>query len=123
MDQGIARIDQYFTGHDQVFFHYIYSRRDFPNADLNPNFYYNSTFPNRSLAVQYVHTFSPSLLNEARLGWIRGNVAKLSPRTGTNFTIESLGIHGLNVGGPGGRPLRKDEQGFPVINMLPRHGR
>src|SRR5260370_17737959 len=31
MDQGIARIDQYFSGHDQVFFHYIYSRRDFPN--------------------------------------------------------------------------------------------
>jgi hypothetical protein len=117
MDQGIARIDQYFTGHDQVFFHYIYSRRDFPNVDLNPNFYYNSTFPNTSLAAQYVHTFTPNLLNEARFGWIKGNVSKLSPRTGTNFTIESLGIRGLNVGGPGGRPLRKDEQGFPVINI------
>ena len=44
-------------------------------------------------------------------------MSKLSPRTGTDFTIESLGIHGLNVGGPGGRPLRKDEQGFPVINI------
>jgi outer membrane receptor protein involved in Fe transport len=117
MDQGIARIDQYFTGRDQVFFHYIYSRRDFPNVDLNPNFYYNSTFPNTSLAAQYVHTFSPTLLNEARFGWIKGNVSKLSPRNGTNFTIESLGIRGLNVGGPGGRPLRKDEQGFPVINI------
>jgi hypothetical protein len=41
----------------------------------------------------------------------------LSPRAGTNFTIESLGIRGLNVGGPGGRPLRSDEQGFPVINI------
>jgi outer membrane receptor protein involved in Fe transport len=117
MDQGIGRIDQYFSGHDQVFFHYIYSRRDFPNVDLNPNFFYNSTFPNTSLAAQYVHTFTPSLLNEARFGWIRGNVRKLSPRTGTDFTIESLGIHGLNVGGPGGRPLRKDEQGFPVIGI------
>jgi outer membrane receptor protein involved in Fe transport len=117
MDQGIARIDQYFSGHDQVFVHYIYSRRDFPNVDLNPSFSYNSTFPNTSLAAQYVHTFSSSLLNEARFGWIRGNVSKLSPRTGTDFTIESLGIHGLNVGGPGGRPLRKDEQGFPVINI------
>jgi hypothetical protein len=117
MDQGIARIDQYFSGHDQVFVHYIYSRRDFPNVDLNPSFDYNSTFPNTSLAAQYVHTFSSSLLNEARFGWIKGNVSKLSPRTGTDFTIESLGIHGLNVGGPGGRPLRKDEQGFPVINI------
>lgn len=117
MDQGIGRVDQYFSDHDQVFFHYIYSRRDFPNVDLNPNFYYNSTFPNTSLAVQHVHTFSPSLLNEARFGWIKGNVSKLSPRTGTDFTIESLGIKGLNVGGPGGRPLRRDEQGFPVINI------
>ena len=117
MDEGISRIDHYLSGHDQVFFHYIYSRRDFPNVDLNPNFYYNATFPNTSLAVQHVHTFGPALLNEARFGWIKGNVAKLSPRTGTNFTIESLGIHGLNVGGPGGRPLRKDEQGFPVINI------
>jgi hypothetical protein len=117
MDQGLARVDHYFSGSDQVFVHYIYSRRDFPNIDLNPNFYYNSTFPNSSFAAQHVHTFSPTLLNEARFGWIKGNVSKLSPRTNTNFTIESLGINGLTVGGPGGRPLRPDEQGFPVINI------
>ncbi len=117
MDQGLARIDQYFSDKDLLFFHYVYSRRDFPNVDLNPFFRYNSTFPNTSLAVQHVHTFSPRLLNEARFGWIRGNVSKLSPRTNTDFTIESLGIRGLNVGGPGGRPLRRDEQGFPVINI------
>ena len=49
-----------------------------------------------------------------RLG---SNAAKLSPRTNTDFTIASLGINGLNVGGPSGRPLRKDEQGFPVLNI------
>ncbi len=117
MDQGLARIDQYFSRSDQAFFHYVYSRRDFPNIDLNPNFRYNATFPNSSLAIQHVHTFGPALLNEARFGWINGNVAKLSPRTNTDFTIESLGIRGLTVGGPGGRPLRRDEQGFPVINI------
>ena len=30
MDQGIARIDQYFSGRDQLFFHYIYSNGIFP---------------------------------------------------------------------------------------------
>lgn len=117
MDMGIVRIDEYLSEKDLFFGHYVYSRRDFPNVDLNPNFYYNSTFPNSSLAIQYVHTFSGTFLNEARFGWMKGNVSKLSPRTNTNFTIDSLGITGLKVGGPNGRPLRADEQGFPVIGI------
>ena len=116
-DQGIARIDQYFSEHDQVFVHYIRSRRDFPNYELNPNFYFNGTFPNSNLSAQYVHTISPSLLNEVRFGFNFANVSVLSPRANTDFTIASLGINGLNVGGPSGRPLRKDEQGFPVLNI------
>jgi outer membrane receptor protein involved in Fe transport len=116
MNQGIVRLDEYISSKDLVFFHYIYSAREFPNINLNPNFRYNSTFPNDSLAIQHVHTFSGSFLNEARFGFIRGNVSKLSPRANSDFTIESLGIQGLKVGGPTGRPLRKDEQGFPVIN-------
>src|SRR5260370_30390633 len=116
-DQGIVRVDQYFSEKDQVFVHYIRSRRDFPNVELNPNFYFNGTFPNSSLSAQYVHTFTPALLNEVRFGFNLANVSVLSPRYNTNFTIESLGIHGLNVGGPSGRPLRADEQGFPVLNI------
>jgi outer membrane receptor protein involved in Fe transport len=116
-DQGLARIDQYLGAKDQIFAHYIYSRRDFPNVDLNPNFRYDGTFPNSSFSVQHVRTFTPSLLNEARFGWNRANVSKLSPRTNSDFTIESLGINGLRIGGPSGRPLRRDEQGFPVMNI------
>jgi outer membrane receptor protein involved in Fe transport len=116
-DQGLARVDHYLTSKDQIFAHYIRSRRDSPNVDLNPNFRYDGTFPNESFAVQHVHTFSPSLLNEVRFGWLKANVSKLSPRTNTDFTIESLGITGLKVGGPTGRPLRPDEQGFPVMNI------
>ncbi len=116
-DQGLVRIDQYFSDKDQVFVHYIRSRRDFPNYELNPNFYFNGTYPNSSFSAQHVHTFSPSLLNEVRFGFNLANVSVLSPRAGSNFTIDSLGIHGLNVGGPSGRPLRADEQGFPVIGI------
>lgn len=117
IDQGLTRIDHYFGQKDQAFFHYIHMRRDFPNVELNPNFYYSAQFPNNSLGFQHVHTFSPTLINEARFGWNRANAAKLSPRTNTDFTIASLGINGLNVGGPTGRPLRRDEQGFPVLNI------
>ncbi len=116
-DQGLVRVDQYFSERDQVFFHYIRSRRDFPNYELNPNFYYLGTFPNDSLSVQHVHTFSPSIVNEVRFGWNRADVSQLSPRTNTDFTVDSLGIMGMKVGGPNGRPLRKDEQGFTVIGI------
>ncbi len=117
INQGIARIDHSFSARDQVFVHYIYSARDFPNSELNPNFFYNATFPNESLAAQHVHTFSPTLVNELRFGWHKGNIQKLSVRQNTDFRIEQLGIMGLKVGGPDGRELRPDEQGFPVLNI------
>ena len=117
INQGIARIDHSFSARDQVFVHYIYSARDFPNSELNPNFFYNATFPNESLAAQHVHTFSPTLVNELRFGWHKGNIQKFSVRQNTDFRIEQLGIMGLKVGGPDGRELRPDEQGFPVLNI------
>jgi hypothetical protein len=116
-DQGMVRLDQYFSPKDQAFVHYIRWRRDFPNTELNPNFHFNGTQPISNLSTQYVHTFSPALLNEVRFGFNLINVSVLSPRQGSNFTIASLGINGLNVGGPSGRPLRADEQGFPVIGI------
>ncbi|HYM11194.1 MAG TPA: TonB-dependent receptor [Bryobacterales bacterium] len=116
-DQGAVRVDQYFSARDQVFVHYIRWRRDFPNIELNPNFYFNGTQPISNFSTQYVHTFSATLLNEVRFGFNLINVSVLSPRQGSNFTIASLGINGLNVGGPSGRPLRPDEQGFPVIGI------
>ena len=61
VDQPLVRLDQYFSDRDQVFFHYIYSRRDFPNVDLNPSFFYDATFPNSSLGVStraYVYSIA-----------------------------------------------------------------
>ena len=46
-----------------------------------------------------------------------GDIRRIGPRTGTGFKIEDLGINGMLVGGPDGRPLRDDEQGFPTINI------
>ncbi len=117
INQGIVRGDHYFSEKDQMFAHYIYSARDYPSYDLNPNFYFSGNFPNDSFAVQEVHAFNPGLINEFRFGWQRGNVAVLSPRQGTNFKVSDLGILGMNVGGPAGRPLTSAESGFPVIGI------
>ncbi|MGH9470197.1 MAG: carboxypeptidase regulatory-like domain-containing protein, partial [Terriglobia bacterium] len=117
VDQGIGRVDEYFNPRNQVFVHYIYADRRFPSTDLNPNFSLTGNYPIHNLAVQYVHIFSPTLINELRGGLDFENYTQLSDFTNTNFTIESLGITGMNVGGPNGRPLRKDEEGFPEINV------
>ncbi|HMI50912.1 MAG TPA: TonB-dependent receptor [Candidatus Saccharimonadales bacterium] len=115
--QGIVRIDQYFSPKDQLFAHYIYAHRDFPLTEINPNFKFTGTYPMHNFQAQYVHTFSPNLINEVRAGFDLENVAQLGSHTNTDFTIESLGIMGMKVNGPNGRPLRKDEEGFPLLEI------
>ena len=117
VDQGIVRLDHKFNDSNQMFLHYIYAIRNFPITDVNPNFHFTGTFPIHNVALQYLHIFSPKLLNELRLGTDIEHVKQLSTRTGTNFTVESLGINGFKVGGPNGRALTPNEEGFPLLNI------
>jgi hypothetical protein len=117
VDQGIVRLDHHFSDRDSIFIHYILTNRRFPNIGTNPNFRYNATYPMHNAALQYLHIFSPSLVNEFRGGVNMENVKVLSIRTGTGFTIESLGINGFLVGGPAGRPLTPNEEGFPILSI------
>lgn len=117
IDQGIVRLDHKFNEKNQVFLHYIYAIRNFPVTDVNPNFHFTGTYPIHNVAFQYLHIFSPALLNELRLGADIEHVKQLSTRTGTGFTVESLGINGFKVGGPNGRPLKPDEEGFPLLEI------
>ena len=116
-NQYIGRLDHKFSERDSIFIHYIYSKRDFPNTDLNRNFRYTGTYPMHNAALQYLHVFSPTLVNEVRAGVNMEHVKQLSVRTGTGFTIESLGINGFKVGGPNGRPLKPNEEGFPLLDI------
>jgi len=116
-NQYIARVDHKFNDKNSIFLHYIYGYRGFPFTDTNPNFRYTGTYPMYNVALQYIHVFSPALINEARAGVNLEHVKQLSIRTGTGFTIESLGINGFLVGGPNGRPLTPNEEGFPLLSI------
>ena len=115
--QGIIRVDQIFSQKDQVFAHYIYAHRDFPDTEINPNFKFTGDYPMQNFQAQYVHVFSSALINEFRTGFNLENVAQLGTHTSTGFTIDSLGIMGMKVDGPNGRPLKPNEEGFPLLGI------
>jgi outer membrane receptor protein involved in Fe transport len=117
VNQGIARIDQYFSEKDQLFVHYIQAFRNFPDTDLNYNFKFTGTYPMINFGAQYLHTFSPTLFNEFRTGFNLENVSQLSTLTNTNFTIASLGIQNFLIGGPGGKVQTPNQEGFPNLDI------
>jgi len=117
VNQGIARIDQYFSDKDQLFVHFVHAYRNFPNTDLNYNFTFTGTYPMTNAGAQWIHTFSPKLLNEFRMGANLENVSQLSTLTNTSFTIASLGIQGFLIGGPAGHVQTPNQEGFPNLDI------
>lgn len=117
-NQFIARVDHVLGPKQKLFGHYLYQGRDNPTTPINTEFPAPRVFNNQSLAVQHVTTWSSSLLNEVKFGYMRGDLNRLSPRRLEGFSVEEdLGIHGMLVGGPNGRPPNENEIGFPTINI------
>ena len=117
-NQFITRIDHVLSGKQKIFGHYFYQGRDNPSTPINPEFLAPRVFNNHSAAIQHVTTWSSTVLNEIRFGYMRGDLNRLSPRRTTGFSVErDLGIRGMLVGGPNGRQPNELEIGFPTINI------
>ncbi len=114
VNQYIGRIDHKVNDTNQLDLHLIYALRNFPDADQDPHFTYTGTFPMYNMGLQYVHTFSTSLLNELRLGADLEHVKQLSTLANTDFTAASVGINGFTVNSA---PLPPPDEGFPVISI------
>ena len=96
---------------------------DRPTTPINTNFPVARLLNNHSGAVQHVTTWSSTVLNEFRFGYMRGDLDRLSPRRTTGFSVEEdLGIHGMLVGGPGGTPPNELEIGFPMLSIQGYNG-
>jgi outer membrane receptor protein involved in Fe transport len=123
INQYLARVDHVLSDRQKVFGHYIYQGRDNPTIPINTNFPAPRVFNNQSAALQHVTTWSSNVLNEVRVGYMRGDLNRLSPRRLTGFSVEEdLGIHGMLVGGPNGRPPNENEIGFPTISIQGYNG-
>jgi hypothetical protein len=121
VDQYLIHLDHKINETNQLGFHFTYAFRNFPTVGSNPYFFTHGTFPIYNTGLQYVHTFSPKLVNELRLGVSLEHQKETGTEYGTSFTTASIGINGFVQPGPTGQlngaPWPASEAGFPSISI------
>jgi hypothetical protein len=113
-NQFFWRIDHQISSHDKVFVRYAADRSNYTNRVLNPNFLTFTDSRATNIAVQHVHIFSPTVLNEFRYGLNKADDEFRNPRTNTDFDLDSLGIGQFRVATDGNRKLTPSEVGIPT---------
>ncbi len=115
-DQFTVRGDQYFGQNDTLFGRFTYANmrtfQPYGNTNLQeflvPGFGYDITTRTHNAAINYTHIFSPSIIHELRLGYLRVTGGQESENTGTDFAGQS-GLEGVT------RDLSK--AGFPTLSF------
>jgi hypothetical protein len=113
INQIDTRVDQYFSEHDQMFGRFSWSHN--PQFIPGPFTGYadgggfgdgDQNFNTMGAALSYTHSFSPTLINEARLGFNREYTSRVQPYGNSTTNIPALfGIQGvLQTPGNGGLP-------------------
>ena len=117
-DQGLVRIDQTVGSNGHFFADYVGNFGHFPSVSLTPFFPVAYDFRAQNFTSQYVHTFSPAVVDEVLFSVNYGTLNQLSPRAATGFSIsKTLGINGFDTEGPGGPPIPQQFQGFPQLSI------
>ncbi len=108
-----GRLDQYFTDNDQLFMRYSWSQNPSfipgPFTGIADGGGFNDGDQNvdtQGAALSYTHTFNPTLINEARVGFSREHTSRVQPYGSDTSNIPAkYGIQGvLQTAGNGGLP-------------------
>ncbi|MCC6293456.1 MAG: TonB-dependent receptor [Bryobacterales bacterium] len=116
-NQYFVKIDHNFSLNDKVFFRYATNLPRYFSITNNPNFTYLVEGRNNNYAAQWLHVFTPRMINEFRFGYTQSRDDSFNPRANTDFTLDSIGITGFNVLTDGNRPLTRREVGIPGMNV------
>jgi hypothetical protein len=117
-NQGLVRVDQTVGNNGHFFADYVGNFGHFPSISVNPFFPVRYDFTAQTFTSQYVHTFSPAVVDEVLFAVDFGTLNQLSPRAATGFSIsKTLGINGFDTEGPGGPPIAQQFQGFPQLSI------
>jgi hypothetical protein len=120
VDQQINNINQLFTrgdhnisNNDKLFGRVALFRFNFPTIPINYFSPINSRITAHNAVISETHIFSPTLINEAKIGFNRNWILRSNLRTNTDFNPESVGLTGIRAGlPPNDRPLNSLETGF-----------
>ncbi|HWC00529.1 MAG TPA: TonB-dependent receptor, partial [Bryobacteraceae bacterium] len=116
-NQYYARVDHNISDSDKIFGRIALDRSEWYQNYLNPSFPYFLTSRATNLANQWLHTFSPTTLNEFRFGFNIANDDTFNPRSNTNFSTDSLDIGQFRVVTDNNRPFTSRETGIPPITI------
>ena len=116
MDQLTVRLDGRVSEDDTVFgrftAYHVLDTQPFGTSSLNetliPGFGRDVTTDSRNLVVSHTHTFSSSILNELRFGWLHASGGQASPNQGTPFAA-ATGLQGVTT-----NPL---DMGYPQVSF------
>ncbi|HET8546476.1 MAG TPA: TonB-dependent receptor, partial [Bryobacteraceae bacterium] len=116
-NQYFVKIDHAFSAKDRAFGRYATNLPRYFSITNNPNFSYLVEGRNNNIATQWLHMFTPTLINEARFGFTESRDDSFNPRANTGFKLESIGITGFNVLTDNNRPLNDREAGIPTMSV------
>jgi hypothetical protein len=93
------RVDHRFSANDSLGGTYLFDNTYFDQPDAFNNDILHSQTRRQTVVLQESHTFSPSVLNAARVGYSRTHVVNVNPTTAVNpaATDPALGTAGQNA--------------------------
>jgi hypothetical protein len=112
MNQFNVRVDHRLSGNDELFGRFtaynVSDTQPFGTSSLSetliPGFGRLVKTKSRNLALSYTHTFTRSVLNELRFGWLAASGGQRSPNQGSNFAtttgLQGVTTNTLDVGYP-----------------------
>ncbi|HTM50876.1 MAG TPA: TonB-dependent receptor [Bryobacteraceae bacterium] len=115
-DQYLGRADHRFNDYNRVFARYVIVQSDWTNDPLQRTTRFVTAFRAQNIGAGYSRIFSPSVINDLRVGYNRIRANQLGLQTNTDFTMRDLGLD-LRVAGDGNRTLTKREEGLPTISI------
>jgi hypothetical protein len=117
-DQTYVKVDHNLGSKDRFMGRYA---TNLPNwlqvPGASPQFTYLVTGRNNNLATQWLHIFSPSIINEARYGYTTSRSDSFNPRANTDFSLSAIGLDAFRVVTDNNRPLTRREVGVPTMTL------
>src|ERR1700730_17790720 len=123
-NQGDLKIDYNPTNSDRIYGRYTQAHISNPSANVftlgNPGTAIDE--PILNVVADWVHTFSPNLLNEARFGISRVRYDQTSDVSGLGNLAQQIGIPGGNAFSPGLPAISAGNVQFGTNNLLQNFG-